>query len=95
MQWCTQDLAKGGESITEGLEAKPPAANKFLRFSHKKTLFLTHLYIDKGHAVSAVTLSVARILQWGRRVENDFTFDCMLYTEADPESFGGVHVILN
>ena len=42
--------------------------------------------------MSAVTLSVARILQWG---ENDFTFDYTLYIGADPESFGGVHVILN
>ena len=36
-----------------------------MQFSHEKTLFLTHFYIEKGHAVSAVTLSVARILQWG------------------------------
>ena len=27
--------------------------------------------------------------------ENDITFDHTLYTGADPESFGGVHVILN
>ena len=38
-------------------------------------------------------ISVARISQWG--VENDVTFDHTLYTGADPESFGGVHVILN
>ena len=67
---------------------------EFLRFSHKKiTLFLIHFYIEKKHAVSAVTLSVARILQWG--VENDFTIDYTLHTGADPESFGGVYVILN
>ena len=27
--------------------------------------------------------------------ENDITFDHTLHTEADAESFGGVHVILN
>ena len=37
--------------------------------------------------------SVARILQLG--VENDNTFDHRLYTGADPESCGGVDVILN
>ena len=43
---------------------------------HIKTLFLTHFYIEKGHAVSAVTTSVARILQLGGgEVENDITFD--------------------
>ena len=31
----------------------------------------------------------------GGEVENDFTFDHTLYTEADPESFGGVDVTLN
>ena len=31
----------------------------------------------------------------GRGVENDITFDHTLYTGADPESFGGVDVILN
>ena len=31
----------------------------------------------------------------GGGVENDFTFDYTLYTGADPESFGGVHVNLN
>ena len=45
--------------------------------------------------MSAVTLSVARILQWEGGVDNDLTFDYTLYTGADPESFGGIHVILN
>ena len=27
--------------------------------------------------------------------ENDITFDHTSYTGADPESFGGIHVILN
>ena len=27
--------------------------------------------------------------------ENDITFDHTLYAGADPESFGGIHVILN
>ena len=40
--------------------------------------------------------SVARILQWGRGVENDVTFDHTFYTGTYPESFGGVRgVILN
>ena len=30
-----------------------------------------------------------------RGVENDITFDHALYTEADPQSFGGVDVFLN
>ena len=29
------------------------------------------------------------------RVENDITIDHTLYTGADPESFGGIHVVLN
>ena len=29
------------------------------------------------------------------RVENDITFNYTLYAGADPESFGGVHAILN
>ena len=41
--------------------AKPPAANKFLRFSHKKTLILAHFFIEKGCAVSAVTMNNAKI----------------------------------
>ena len=43
--------------------------------------------------VSAVTTSVARILQWG--VENDIAFDYTLFTGVDLERFGVVHVILN
>ena len=41
--------------------------------------------------------SVARVLQWGGGGggENDITFHHTLYTGADPESFGGVDVILN
>ena len=31
----------------------------------------------------------------GRGVENDITFDHALYTEADPENFGKVDVILS
>ena len=47
--------------------------------------------------MSAVTTSVARILQWrgkggGGGVKNDITFDYTLYSLADPESFVGVHV---
>ena len=59
----------------------------------KNTLFNT-LFIEKGHAVSAVTTSVARILQWVGGFENDITFDYTLYAGADPESFGRVHVTL-
>ena len=36
-----------------GVGAMPPAANEFLRFSHKKTLILAHSFIKKGCAVSA------------------------------------------
>ena len=45
--------------------------------------------------MSAVTTSVARILQWEGEFENDITFGYTLYTGADLESFGGVHVTLN
>ena len=31
----------------------------------------------------------------GGGFKNDITFDYALYTGANPESFGGVHVILN
>ena len=31
----------------------------------------------------------------GKGVENDITFDHTFYTEADPESLGGVDVFLN
>ena len=34
-------------------------------------------------------------MERGGGIENDFTFDYTLYTGADPESFGGVHVILS
>ena len=107
MQWCTQDLAKGEGNKTGGRGRSPqppeakrsggvaPAANEFSRFSHKKTPFLTHYFMEKGHAVSAVTTSVARIWQWEGEFENDITFDYKLYTGADPESFGGVHATLN
>ena len=35
-----------------------PAANEFLRFSHKKTIIFASFFIGKGHAVSAVTINV-------------------------------------
>ena len=35
----------------KGLGAWPPAANEFLRCSHKKTLHLAHFLIEKRHAV--------------------------------------------
>ena len=41
-------------NICHRLGASHPAANELLRFSHKKTLILAH-FIEKGHAVSAVT----------------------------------------
>ena len=53
MQWCTQDLVKGMGAT---------GVNEFLRFSHKKTLILTHFYIEKGNAVSAVTIDTAKML---------------------------------
>ena len=54
--------------------------------------------MGKGHAVSAVITSVARILQWvirggGVRMTSHLIYT--LYAGVDPESFGGVHVILN
>ena len=52
-----RDLARG-----EGAQpALVPAANEFLRFSHKKTLVLTHFFIEKEHVVSAVTIDNAKI----------------------------------
>ena len=40
-----------------------------------------------------IITSAARILHV-EGFENDITFDPTLYTGADPESFGGVHVVL-
>ena len=61
-----QDLARGAigdlkaKSPAAGgygdLGARPPAENEFLRFPHKKTHIIAHFCIEKGHAVSAVTL---------------------------------------
>ena len=69
-QWRTQKFSKGGErtqdltkdeGTTGGLGAKSPASNEFLRFSHKKTLIFAHLFVEKGHAVSAVTTHNAKM----------------------------------
>ena len=51
-QWRIEDLKKCEHN--QGCRGK--AANEFLRFSHKKTLNLAHFFIEKGHAVSAVTV---------------------------------------
>ena len=55
-----QRFGERGGGITGGLGAKPPASSDFLRFSHKKTLILAHFFIEKGHAVSAVTVDNAK-----------------------------------
>ena len=44
------------------LGAMPPAANEFLRFSHKKNTHFSTLFIEKGHAVSAVALDNTNML---------------------------------
>ena len=49
--------------------------------------------IDNTASHSLVSLCFTAM--GGRGVENDITFEHTLYTEADPESVGGVHVILN
>ena len=38
-----------------GLEAEPPATNRFLQFPHKKNTHLSTLSIDKGRNVPAVS----------------------------------------
>ena len=53
-----REFGKGGGGAQP---ASPPAANKFLRFSHEKTLVLTHFFIEKEHIVSAVTIDNAKI----------------------------------
>ena len=51
----------GKRGATTGRQgAKPSAANEFLQFSHKKTLILAHFFIEKVHAVSAVTMDNAK-----------------------------------
>ena len=57
--------------------------------AHRKQVAVTKVQIT-------MTTSVARILQWGGGggFENDIAFDHTLYTGADPESFGGVHVVI-
>ena len=92
----------GGGNITGGLGAtpvsyldqglRPQTPTSFCGFHIKKTLFLTYFYMEKGHAVSAVTTSVARNLQLGG---GGGGLRMTLYTGADPENFCGVHVILN
>ena len=47
-------------ATTGNLGVKPPAVNEFLQFSCKKTLILAHFFIEKGHAVSAVTTDNAK-----------------------------------
>ena len=50
-----------GEKLRSQVWGGSPAANEFLRFSHKKTLILAHFFIEKGCAVSAVTMDNAKI----------------------------------
>ena len=38
-----------------------PGVWEFLRFSHKKTLILARFFIEKGNALSAVTIENAKI----------------------------------
>ena len=58
-QWCTQDLAKReAQPGAWGLRPQPPT--HFCGF-HIKTLILAHLFIEKRHAVSAVTIDNAKI----------------------------------
>ena len=55
-----REFGKGGTRLCpQQPEAK--AADIFLRFSHKKTLVLTHFFIEKEHVVSAVTIDNAKI----------------------------------
>ena len=55
-------FGKGGGGVAiGGLEAKSPAANEFLWLSHKKILILAHFFIEKGRAVSVVTMDNAKI----------------------------------
>ena len=42
-------------AATEGLGAWPPTTHEFRRFSREKTLILAHFFIEKEHAVGAVT----------------------------------------
>ena len=80
-QWHTQDLADrgGGGAQREvwGGDEDPGCcrlrrsrgyAYKFLRFSHKNT-YLAHIFIEKGHAVSAVTIEsiVHKCLKYRQR----------------------------
>ena len=48
-------FGKGGGGATGILEVMPQPPTNFLRFSHKKTLILVHCFIEKGHAVNALT----------------------------------------
>ena len=51
----------GGEAPVSGgnggLGAEPPAANEFLRFSHKKTVLSAHFIMEKGHTGSLPAVS--------------------------------------
>ena len=43
-----------------GVRVKPPAANEFLRFSHKKHI-LAHFFVEQEHVVSGVIMDNAKI----------------------------------
>ena len=54
-------FGKGG-TTTGDVGLKPPTANEFLRFSHKKNTHFSTLFIEKGHAViAAVIMDNAKI----------------------------------
>ena len=51
-----------------GLGAESPAANEFLRFSHKKTLVSAHFLIEKRHADICSECSLYRSVRQFRNV---------------------------
>ena len=65
---------------------------------HRNRLFLYFLVNYRISIISLlfrVSIPNPDFAIGGGEVENDITFDHTLYTEADPESFGEVGVILN
>ena len=52
-------FGKGG-GHDRGVGVKSPAANEFLRFSHKKHI-LAHFFVEQEHVVSRVIMDNAKI----------------------------------
>ena len=79
-------VAHSGFGKGEGLQSEV-AASKNFRFSHKKTLILAHLFIEKGCAVSAVTMDNAKI--FSQLMSKSRSLDKVREKRLQPVAFAG------